>query len=88
MAFEQLEIEKRIRELLELIDYLENLEKEFLGTMEKIHQLNDRPEQRQQYTSEQRFVYLEIPKMQGIENVRTQLIFTRREVEKLKKLLS
>ena len=87
MALEQLEIEKKVREIIEQIDYLENLEKEFLGTMENIHQLNDRPEQRKVYNSDQRFVYLEIPKMQGIENVRTQLVFARRELARLKALL-
>ena len=63
---------------------LEELEIEktrLLGLIERVHQVNDPSNQEK---PEQKFVSQEVPKMQYMENLRTQLVYVERQINALK----
>ena len=65
---------------------LEELEIEktrLLGLIERVHQVNDPLNQEK---PEHKFVSQEVPKMQYMENLRTQLVYVEREINKLKRI--
>lgn len=82
-SMEKVLIETEIEELNEEILDLEEQERKLLMTMEDIHQINDL----KNHSPEDRFAKMEVPKMQGIEFLRMQLIYCRKRLKELKALL-